>query len=396
MTGRPIRIVTAVVLAATVTWFVARPGGAGAAPPRDARDHVRHDDEHVDHEHADHQHADHQHAGDVRWRAALADGPSDLAADADGVAVTTSAQSVYLLDVGGRTRWRAAVGGLTLSQPGLGAEVVVVGGDDSVTALARADGSVRWRRPRLRPVRSVSVAGPTALVGDDSGTLAAFDVVTGRELWSVRHPGALWSGARVDAASATVVATWHQSDTPAVRVLDLASGALRWEAPTDRYSAAATVGDGRVVLAVGDGERHARVEARDLGSGARQWSTPVPASFEEAIEPVLDHDAVAVVDHFGVVSLLDPATGRLRWQHDLADVVLATRVVLTAHRVAFVSYRGVLHVLDRSDGREVAHLRPERLGGLAVAGLPSPWATRRGVLLAVRLRDWGVQLRRLP
>jgi outer membrane protein assembly factor BamB len=193
-----------------------------------------------------------------------------------------------------------------------------------------------------------------------------------------------------------VVATWHQSETPAVRALDLATGALRWEAPTDRYTAAPTVHAGRVVLAIGDGDRHARVEARDLATGAVVWQTPVPASFESGIEPAADDDAVAVVDHFGVVTVLDPATGKLRWQHDLADVVLASRMVLTRDRVAFTSYVGVLHVLDRRDGHEVRALAAARLGGLPVAMAPSPPGRGRRVLLALRLRDWGVQNRRLP
>jgi hypothetical protein len=90
--------------------------------------------------------------------------------------------------------------------------------------------------------------------------------------------------------------------------------------------------------------------------------------------------------------VLDPATGKLRWQHDLADVLIATRVVLTGDRVAFTSYAGVLHVLDRRDGHEVRALAPARLGGLPVATFPRG----RGVLLALRLREWGVQFRRLP
>ena len=103
-----------------------------------------------------------------------------------------------------------------------------------------------------------------------------------------------------------------------MRVLDLRTGALRWEAPTATSTAAPALGRGVVVLAIGDGHRHARVEARDLATGERRWQTPVPASFEEAIEPAVDAGVVAVVDHFGVVSLLDLATGRIRWQHDLA------------------------------------------------------------------------------
>ena len=330
-------------------------------------------------------------AAGVVWRTVIDDGPSDLAADADGVVVTSNAQSVHLLDARGRLRWRVAPVDVGLGQPALGPDLVVVGGRTSITALARADGAERWIRPVAAPANSVTVVGETVLVGDDTGTLAALDAVTGRDRWTVQHPGALWSGARVDAESGSVVATWHQSESPAVRVFDLATGAVRWEAPTARYTAAPAVYGGRVVLAIGDGDRNARVEARDLATGSLQWQTPVPASFEEAIEPAVDDRGVAVVDHFGVVTLLDPATGRIRWQHDLADVLLATRVVLTGTRVAVTSYAGVLHVLDRRDGRVAQRLGPGRLGGLPVA------AAQQGnaVLLALRLRDWGVQLRRL-
>jgi len=381
VSARPVRTVVAILLAVAATWFVAR-SAFGAA--NDRRPEV------------------------VTWRATLKDGPSDLAADADGVAVTTTAQSVYLLDADGHVRWRASSDDMALGQPALGPDLVVVGGMRSITAFARADGSRRWTLPRAAATNSVAVVGDSVLVGDDSGTLAALQGDSGAERWSVRYPGALWSGARVDHASGAVVATWHQSESPAVRVLDLATGALRWEAPTDRYAAAPAVHRGQVVLAIGDGDRHARIEARDLATGEVRWHTAVPASFEEAIEPAVDDRAVAVVDHFGVVTLLDPETGRLRWQHDLADVLLATRVVLTGNRVAFTSYAGVLHVLDRRDGHVVQTLDPRRLGGLPAAIASSPWGRSGqggqgglggrggGVLLALRLRDWGVQLRRLP
>jgi outer membrane protein assembly factor BamB len=361
-------VVLIAVVAVASTWFVCRPAFAVPGSPA------------------------------VVWHATVVDGPSDLAADPDGVAVTSVAQSVRLLDAHGRERWRVAPVDVALGQPALGPDVVVVGGERSVTALARVDGTRRWSLPRADHVHSVAVAGGTVLVGDDTGTLAALDVRSGAERWSVQHPGALWSGARVDVPTGAVVATWHQSDTPAVRVLDLATGALRWEAPTDRETAAPTVHGGRVLLAIGDGNRHARVEARDLATGALEWQTPVPASFEEAIEPAVDDDAVAVVDHFGVVTVLDPDTGRLRWRHDLADVVLETRVVLTATRVAFPSYAGTLHVLDRRDGRVVHTVAASRLGGLPVAGTAAPWPVGDrggGVLVALRLRHQGVELRRL-
>lgn len=336
----------------------------------------------------------------VEWRATMKDGPWDLAGDRRGIVVTTSASSVSAFSADGRVQWRTPVDDLALGQPALSADLAIVGGERTVTALARADGTLRWRHPTVDQARSLAIAGDTVLVGDDTGTLAALDAATGSVRWSSQHPGALWSGARVDHDSGAVVATWHQTTNPAVRVFDLATGVLRWEAPTGRYSAAPVVRAGSVVVAIGDGNRNARVEARDLVTGAVRWQTPVPASFEEAIEPAADDDLVVVVDHFGVVTVLDLASGAIRWQHDLAEVVLATRVLLSEERVAFTSYRGVLSVLDRGDGRLVARLGPDRLGGQPVATLRTPGAGGvRGagrMLLAVRLHDWGVHQRRLP
>ena len=252
-------------------------------------------------------------------------GPWELAADSAGVVVVMQQPGVRALDRDGREQWRAPVDDLLPAAPALDGGTVLVGGEAGVTALDRRDGTLRWRRPMADATYAVAVADGVALVGDGAGTLTAFDATSGGIRWSVQHPGSLWSGPRVDRVSGAVVASWHETGAPAVRVLDLADGALRWEAPTGACSAAPALHDGLVVLAIGDGHRRAWVEAREVATGAARWQTPVTASFEEAIEPAVDARDVAVVDHFGVVTVLDRATGRLRWQHDLARVVLQTR-----------------------------------------------------------------------
>ena len=77
--ARPIRLTVVAVLVAASTWFVARPTFGRWRP-----------------------------LSTVLWRAVINDGPSDLAADADGVVVTSNAQSVHLLDADARMRWRVA------------------------------------------------------------------------------------------------------------------------------------------------------------------------------------------------------------------------------------------------------------------------------------------------
>jgi hypothetical protein len=96
------------------------------------------------------------------------------------------------------------------------------------------------------------------------------------------------------------------------------------------------------------------------------------------------------------VTALDHQRGSVRWQRDLAAAVLETRVVLAADRVVLTTYAGDLFVLDRDDGRVVARLGTGRLGGLPVSTAAAPGPNRRRILVALRLRDWGIQLRRLP
>ena len=105
---------------------------------------------------------------------------------------------------------------------------------------------------------------------------------------------------------------------------------------------------------------------------------------------------MAVVDHFGVVTLLDRATGRLRWQHDVARALLQTRVILTEGRVVFGTYSGEVFVLARRGGRVVAGLDVAGLGGYPVALLRAPWPGPARLLSALRSGAWRVELRTIP
>jgi hypothetical protein len=330
------------------------------------------------------------------WTHSFRAGPWGVAADRAGTVVVTDAPSVEALDRRGRLRWRAQVDSLVEMTPALGAGRVLVGGRGLVTELGRRTGSRRWQQQLGGDVTSLALVGDTALAGDHSGAMSAFDARTGELRWSVRFDGRPWAAPRVDAATGAVVATWHEGSSPAVRVLDLASGALRWEAATDVMTAAPVLSGSTVVLAIGDGNRNARVEARDLATGALRWSTPVPGSFEEAIEPAADARDVAVVDHFGVVTLLDLATGAVRWRHDVEYALIDTQMPITPHRIVFRSFSGDVFVLARADGHLVAQYGPAELGGYPIATVRPPWPGPARVLIALRYDSSRVDLRALP
>lgn len=336
----------------------------------------------------------------VRWAVPLSGGAWGVAADARGAVVVVDDGAVVAVTPAGHTRWAAHAVDVTEAAPALDAGTVLVGGEGGVTALGRARGVVRWHVDLPGEVPAVALGGDFALVGTETGVLAAFDARTGAPRWSASRPGALWSAPRTDVAAGIAVATWHGSDAPRVEAFDLATGASRWSAPTGVGAAAPTIArrgaDAVVVVASGDGHYTAAVEAHDLASGALRWRTAVPASFERAIEPVAGRREVVVVDHFGTVTALDLADGRIRWQRPLGEPVLASRISLTRSRVVLTTHDGTITVLGRVDGRRVAGTSRHRLAGYPVGGLAVRWGGRPGWLTGLRLSNAGLALLRVP
>jgi outer membrane protein assembly factor BamB len=329
------------------------------------------------------------------WSATLDSWAWGAAADRFGVVVSSDNGSVRALDRRGRTRWEANLWGAQSGNPSITRSRVVVGRTGRVVALSRRDGTVQWQQPMDdREVASVALAGRFVVAGDAAGTLRAFDVMTGSVRWSVRHGGAIRAPARIDLDSDVVMAVWTGSPVPAVRVVDLETGAERWRQPVGDFTAAPQLADGRVFVATGDGGDHAWVAAFDLGTGDADWKTDLRASFRSDIVPAVDARDLVVTDWVGSVSAIDPATGQTRWSTPLNRHVVDARVVLLAHRVAVATADGALFVLDRASGEIVAHAEPRDLNGRA--GALSPFG-RDTLLVALRVVDPSrIEVHRLP
>ena len=300
-------------------------------------------------------------ADPVVWRATMR-GPWELAADAGGVVVVDQqlrrprARPRRATSSGPR-RSTASLPGRAGARPRASCSSAAsaasprsrVGDGIAPLAAAHARPDLRGRRRRRRR------AG-----GRPGGTLTAFDAATGEIRWSVQlRRFALVGAARRprDRRGRRVLARDRRARGAGLRPRRPARCAGR--RPSARAPPRRSSHDGLVVLAVGDCHRHAWVEARDLATGARRWQTPVPASFEEAIEPAVD------------------APGRgggrpLRRGHRCSTArpggsagsttsprrCSQTRVIAhRGRRVAFASYSGEVFVLARRDGQ---HRGPPR------------------------------------
>ena len=93
--------------------------------------------------------------------------------------------------------------------------------------------NVRWKYVAgAGPIRGISVAGPTLLVGtENKGTVAALDLATGARRWSVELPAWVHSDPAIvgDAAYVTFGSYPHDVTAGGIWKLDLATGRVRWK-----------------------------------------------------------------------------------------------------------------------------------------------------------------------
>jgi outer membrane protein assembly factor BamB len=310
----------------------------------------------------------------LRWSAPTSGGePMGVTADGGGV-IAVSYDEVQLLDPSnGSERWHTKVGATPLVAPvraAADADIVAVPTRRGVRALARADGAPRWEARFGVGLAAAGTTGPVALATApggarlvlgtlEDGTVAAFDRGSGSTTWRADFPGSIVTAPQVDEAAGVAVVAWHTDGTDGrVRALDLATGAVRWEAATLEKLAAPVARAGLVVLSEGDNHSRARIRALDAATGAPRWETAVPKSFEWETEPAADGDDYVTVDHFGTVTAVDLRTGALRWRRSGDWALLDSRILLTAKSVAFHDFAGHVVVLDRATGAPRTVTRP--------------------------------------
>jgi outer membrane protein assembly factor BamB len=314
------------------------------------------------------------------WSATV-DWPFSLGVDGRDAVVTVSRNRVVDLDTAdGRERWHSDLPHVTHYDPALDADTVLISAADRFVALERDSGAQRWEVSVGENAGGVALARvddvPIAVLTTERGVVAARDSGTGAARWSVQVPGDIYAQPAVDTGAGAGAVVWR-GDEERLRVFDLATGALHWEAVIDPGATAPAIHEGLVVLGEGKGNFEARVVGRDLASGAERWSVPVPASFESGLMPGIDGDDVAVSDHFGTVTLVDTRAGRTRWQTAIREPILDTRVLLTARTVALTTYGGQIVILDRRTGQIVRRLDPGGFPvGIGVSGRRLVFAVR--------------------
>ncbi|MCC7491332.1 MAG: PQQ-binding-like beta-propeller repeat protein [Fimbriimonadaceae bacterium] len=225
----------------------------------------------------------------------------------------------------GQVRWQHDCGRPLVAPATVSGDLVVVGGiDGAVTAVDLVSGRRRWQQPLASYTIETAVvaSGARLYLGSWDTYVQAFNRTDGKLLWRV--PGAGSSG------SAPGVAPYYAPADCAPVVLagrvygpDRAYQMGLWDA-TDgqvlgkraQVGAAALSADGRAIYLRQAGQGGSRLTKLDA-RGEPLWSTPLPGGFLP-VPPVERDGLVAFSSDSGLVSAVDPASGKLRWQYRAA------------------------------------------------------------------------------
>jgi outer membrane protein assembly factor BamB len=221
--------------------------------------------------------------------------------------------------------------------PVLHGDLLIFSGDGHyeawVIALDKRTGNVKWKTERRKPFDQayttplvIPVNGRDQIVSVGAYRAAAYDVATGREIWTVRYEDGFSNVPRpVFAHGLVYITTGFQQ--PAVL-------AVRPDGKGD-------VTDTHVV-----------------------WSTTRGAPFTPS--PIAVGDELYIVSDLGVLSCVDAKTGALHWQERLGGNHSASPVYADG-RIYFLSEEGVATVI--APGKTVQKLAVNELDGATLASM---------------------------
>ncbi|MFB3049572.1 MAG: PQQ-binding-like beta-propeller repeat protein [Acidimicrobiia bacterium] len=251
-----------------------------------------------------------------------------------GATEATAPQGQPLVSASGRLVWRFALD--RGAQPGNKSRSVLddgvlylVGFDNRLYAFDSGSGAIVWERdleergPGLVEVaisqEAIFIRDVTLGPGDDdlASSIAAFDRITGDELWRVRLDQRTEGLARNPAYGEGVVV--YGAEEVGMIGADPETGTTLWTFPVAVLNAAgaATVADGVVYFGARDGI----VYALDAASGTEIWRVPTrPSSFGVTSSPAVVDGVVYFGSDSGQVMAVRATSGDVIWETDMSPV----------------------------------------------------------------------------
>jgi outer membrane protein assembly factor BamB len=260
---------------------------------------------------------------------------SGAGGEGDLVIAGTVKGDVVALDLAGKEKWVANVGGEVLAPVVLaGKQVVVRTSDGRVYALNLADGKRQWvyQRPTpallLRAETSVVATPNSVVAGYPGGKLIALDLDNGRLTWEV-------------------TVSLPRGSTELERVADVAGLPV--------------IEEGRICAVAFQG----KAACFDIQGGNTVWTRDISSATGLAI----DKTNVYISDDQDNVHSLDRLSGSSRWKQDKLLRRKLTAPVVVDGKVVVGDSLGYLHVLSKDDGALIGRVAVD--GGAVNAMVPA-------------------------
>jgi eukaryotic-like serine/threonine-protein kinase len=224
-------------------------------------------------------------------------------------------------------QWAGEVGTSAASAPIVGQGIVYVAADGMIFAFQASDGTPLWSHLSCGGLNTVEAAlGPQALlVGDGGGDLAAYDPVTGNQMWCLDEGGSITSAPAVDAS------TVYITNGASVVAVDQLTGTPRWSfTPSDLSPVTNTPAVLNQTVYVTGGNS---VFALAGATGQQLWRTDVEVPFVAISAPSVAGETVYVGGNH--LYALGAADGSLLWTQSIVGVGVSTPAI--AHNKLFVN-----------------------------------------------------------
>jgi outer membrane protein assembly factor BamB len=233
-----------------------------------------------------------------------------------------------------------------------------------LVAIDASSGKPVWRSPVVLGGVSrtgVTVLGSTAYVGDNSGTVYAVDISTGKLLWTHGVNGYLETSIAADGS--VVVATTQFNigvrSGPTVAAMDPASGKALWTYQDNGAGASAPVLDGGLAfVSFGEG----RLIALRTGSGAIAWDRGLRGTTSLFQIPAVSQGVLVLTDSRGRVYGFDEMDGRPLWEFATNEGLQRGSPVISGKDVLVGTNSGRVVAVDTNSGRMVFETGPSASG----------------------------------
>lgn len=256
------------------------------------------------------------------------------------IAPTADGRLLFVERRSGRLVHELKLGSAVESSPALADDLVFVGTDDGeLVAVAQAQGEERWRIRLGQLVRSSPLpVDKRVLVGvvesKSAGALVALEAATGKVAW-MRKMGSVFSSPALAGATAIV-----GSDDGSVYAIDAEKGGVSWSHPMGAKVRATPAITNDLALA---GSFDGRFSALRLADGSVAWTAELGHSIYSSACVV---EGICVVGcHEGHLHGLEVATGKPAFEAQTRGPVVASPVASGA-QVFVGSTDGALYVLD--------------------------------------------------